>query len=99
MGPRNTHLIPHKNYCWLGGGNLVSSRSSDDSEMVHSKRDRFSNPLYQRQNDNFSIAGDVRGGVGPKTTQFYPPKCDFGRGMHNGGFLSYQSHHIAYPME
>ena len=34
VGPRTTQFTSHKYYCWLGGGNFVSSKSRDYSEMV-----------------------------------------------------------------
>ena len=46
--------------------------------MIHSNKDRYSNQLYQRRDDNFSVAGDGRYGVGPRTTHFSSQKVPFG---------------------
>ena len=46
----------------------------------------------------FGTSGDGGGGVGNRTTQFYPHKVDFTRDIHDEDFSSSQSHHTAFSL-
>ena len=50
-----------------------------------------------RRDDQFSTAGDGRGGVGTRNTKFYSYKVHFFTDRHDEGFLSYRFYFIAPP--
>ena len=66
--------------------------------FIHTKKGPILHHLGGR-GGRFPTDGDGRGGIGPRTTHFYPQKYMFCRYRHDGDFHKYQRQHTALPME
>ena len=75
--PYTTHLSSHEDDIFIDGGDFLSSRSKDCSKMVNSNKDKLSNPLSQRHNDDFIVSGVGGSSVGPRITHFSSHKSNF----------------------
>ena len=73
-GPSTTHLSSHKVYCWLDGGDFVSSQSTDYLSMIHSTKYSHSYLLSWNKQDQYSASGDCGGGVENSITHFFSHK-------------------------
>ena len=67
---RTANLYYQKVYCWLDGGDFVSSQSRDYTYMSHSNKDNVSSSPSLGRDYQFIDYGDGRGGVGPRTNHF-----------------------------
>ena len=66
--------------------------------MNHLEKERIYSSPSLILDDNDRGAGDVRGGVGPRTTHFYSQNVTFVRDSQygGGGVSSYQHEHTLY---
>ena len=75
MGPNTTHIYPIKMISRLVAV-ILFHEGLGIIQRCFIKKFRFYNPLSNTQNDNFSVYGYGRGGVGPRTTNLYYQKGD-----------------------